>query len=137
MKLVRIPFLLLALAATGCVTKSPRWVSVPPSKSAALSGPPLRVPEPIRLWTLMPEAMSTPAVLKGKKQEIVSGEYSYASFQALLRLIGRVRECKHEVFEIRFFEGFAALVVVDGWKFQCAVSPDGEWQIVGASLYVF
>lgn len=47
----------------------------------------------------MPEATSTPAVLKGRKQDIVSGDYSYASFQALLRLIGRVEGAKHEVLE--------------------------------------
>ena len=126
----------LALAAAGCVHKAPRWTSVPSSKSAGLSQPPLRIPEPIRLWTLMPEATSQPAVLVGKKQDIVSGEYSFASFQALLRLIGRVEEVRHEVLFIRFFEGFAATVEVDGHRFHCARSSDGEWQIVGVTFFV-
>lgn len=135
MKRVPITFLLFALAATGCVTKSPRFVSVPPSKSADVSQPPLRIPEPIRHWTLKPEATSTPAVLKGKKQDIVSGEYSFASFQDLLRLIGRVEGVKHEVLQIRFFEHIAAAVTLEGKTFKCVVSPGGEWQIVGVSYY--
>ncbi|MEY4200896.1 MAG: hypothetical protein RLZZ265_2636 [Verrucomicrobiota bacterium] len=135
MKLIRLTFLLFALAATGCVSKSPRWISAPPAQRAVAEPPPLRAPEPIRLWKLMPEATSVPAVLKGKKQDIVSGEYSYASFQDLLRLIGRIQGVSHEVLAIRFFEGFAASVVLDGHIFHCARSPDGEWQIVGLTLY--
>ncbi len=83
----------------------------------------------------MPEAKAAPAVLKGKKQDVVTGDYSYASFQALLRLIGRVEGVRHEVFAIRFFERFAAIVELEGHRFQCAVSPEGEWQIVGMSLF--
>lgn len=134
-QLARIAFLLFALAATGCVTKSPRWSSAPPAQRADVKPPPLRVPEPIRLWKLMPEAQATPAVLMGKKQDVVSGDYSYASLQALLRLIGRVEGVRHEVFAIRFFERFAASVELHGHIFNCAVSPEGEWQIVGMSLF--
>jgi hypothetical protein len=145
MKLIRLTFLLFALAATGCVTKSPRWTSDPSAQRAVLEPPPLRVPEPSRLWTLMPEATSQPAVLMGKKSELVSGDHAFVDFQALLRLVGRVdrvdgivgRAVRHQVLFIRFFEGFAALVWVDGVIFKCARTPDGEWQIVGVSLYDF
>lgn len=135
MKLIRLTFLLFALAATGCVSKSPRWISAPPAQRAVAEPPPLRAPEPIRLWKLMPEATSVPAVLKGKKQDIVSGEYSYASFQDLLRLIGRIQGVSHEVLAIRFLEGFAASVEVDGWILKCMRPFGGEWQIVGANPF--
>lgn len=144
MKLVHIAFLLFALAATGCVTKSPRWTSAPPAQRVDVKPPPLRVPESIRPWTLMPEAASQPAVLMGKKSELVTGDYAFVDFQALLRLVGRVERVYgvagrglHQVMFIRFFEGFAALVWVDGVIFKCARTPDGDWQIVGVSLYNF
>lgn len=68
----------------------------------------------------MPEARSTPAVLNGKKQDLVSGEYAYVDYLAVLRLIGRVERVGHKVFQIRFFEGFAASVMVEHVIFHCA-----------------
>lgn len=84
MKIIHISFLLLALAATGCVSRSPRWTSAPPAQRADVKPPPLRAPAPVALWTLMPEAASQPAVLMGKKSELVTGDYAFVDFQALL-----------------------------------------------------
>lgn len=79
---------------------------------------------------LLPEGASKPAMIRSNDFQRISGEYAYVDLESLLRLIGRIPGSR-EVRQIRFFQGFAAQVVVFGQYYNCVLDPDRHWRIVG------